>query len=880
MRVLILEENLSEVKLIESILKDSGSEFESKQAKTESEFIKFINRFKPDIIISGTSLSKFSVNEALKYLHEQELLIPVVLVTGNLTEEQARDYLKKGVDDYLTKFNLLLLPAVIIKAIELKQIQREKKSAEKQVKDNEARLRSFYTNNPEAILEVGFGCEILNMNQSAIELLEVGPRNKKSKFTDYLHTDDSKPFREAHAQVCRGNKRNLSLRLKNGKDEIWIDCSLIPILNEERNVASVLLIGINITEKVQMQKALSRSQTDFNALISAIDDSIWTVDKELRLDIFNETADRLYYIICGRNLRKGMTLRAFAGSIERENFWTEKYNKVFKGEKISFIDEMLIEGESRYFSLTVYPIYFEGEIKGATIVSHEITGFILADRKLRQSENEFRTLSEAAPVGIFKSDSSGNCLYANQILLNMFGVSQDEISGKKWYSFIQTKELEAIEKVWKNSVADRKDFNMNVKWMLPDGENKWMDIKAVIADSGASEDDILYFGTINDVTSLKEANIKMQEKQLLLNAVESSSNFGFFIREADGDKDATWSNSNFEIFEKDPSEGPFSISSIVKMIHPADLDRFNEAFKNLEKGETLDFEFRITTPRNHLKYLHSIAHPVKDESGKIVRYVGTTHDMTAQRISEQANKSQLELLKNAFEIAKIGTWDYNLQTGRLIWSKELKRIMGMKEDENSPSLEVFLAMVHPTDRKELESMIAEQMQKGEPATLEYSIYTHGEIKSIFSVSYANKNEQQEIISLNGICMDVSKMRRTENKLKATEDLFNSFFENVPDAVMIESEEGIILNANKNACQLKGVQRSDIVGKNFLDLIPSQHHPEMMKNFKKFFSGESNDFITKTWNITGDEIPVHIKATRILYKDQPAVLLNIRNQEKE
>lgn len=68
-----------------------------------------MNRFRPDIILAGTNLTKYSVHEALSFLKEQSLLIPFILITGAIPEELAKDYLKNGVDEYLTKFNLLTL---------------------------------------------------------------------------------------------------------------------------------------------------------------------------------------------------------------------------------------------------------------------------------------------------------------------------------------------------------------------------------------------------------------------------------------------------------------------------------------------------------------------------------------------------------------------------------------------------------------------------------------------------------------------------------------------------------------------------------------------------------------------------------------------------
>jgi PAS domain S-box-containing protein len=320
------------------------------------------------------------------------------------------------------------------------------------------------------------------------------------------------------------------------------------------------------------------------------------------------------------------------------------------------------------------------------------------------------------------------------------------------------------------------------------------------------------------------------------------------------------------------------MKELINSVHPEDKEEFIHGVEQLRIGEPMNTQYRIITPSGKTKYLHTIAHPLLSETGQILRFTGTTHDLTGLRDKEVEYENQKFLLKKAFELARIGTWELDLETQHLRWSRELKKIMGMKEDKSSPSTEVFFAMLNPDDRRILQTMIEEQIESGEPSSVEYNIYLHGEIKTILSMSQAIKDENGKVTKLSGIAMDVSNTRRTEQKLKATEDLFYSFFENAPDAVLIENEEGIILNANKNACEMKGLKRTDIIGKNLLDLIPLEHHTEVMRNFKQMFSGESDSIQTRTWNISGREVPIQIKATKILYKDQPAILLNIRNSE--
>ena len=172
MKILFLEEKQSDIKLYESILEDAFVDFEFRVAKTEKDFIKFVNNFHPDIILSSFSLTHFSVNEALIYLHEQELIIPFVLISGKLSEEMARNYIQKGVDDYIPESSLLHLPVVLQNVIKKKTATRKKIEAERLRKLSEDKLQTIFNNDPECIFEVGVHGELIEMNPAAYMLTE------------------------------------------------------------------------------------------------------------------------------------------------------------------------------------------------------------------------------------------------------------------------------------------------------------------------------------------------------------------------------------------------------------------------------------------------------------------------------------------------------------------------------------------------------------------------------------------------------------------------------------------------------------------------------------------------------------------------------------
>ena len=117
LRILFLKDNKPGIRLIESILQNALPEFESKTAKTEKEFLKFIIRFQPDVILSAWQLEKYSGAEAFQLLRQEGYQIPFIIVADELSEKKVAELIESGIDDCILKSDLTRLPQSILKAL-------------------------------------------------------------------------------------------------------------------------------------------------------------------------------------------------------------------------------------------------------------------------------------------------------------------------------------------------------------------------------------------------------------------------------------------------------------------------------------------------------------------------------------------------------------------------------------------------------------------------------------------------------------------------------------------------------------------------------------------------------------------------------------------
>src|SRR2546421_8600171 len=119
-----------------------------------------------------------------------------------------------------------------------------------------------------------------------------------------------------------------------------------------------------------------------------------------------------------------------------------------------------------------------------------------------------------------------------------------------------------------------------------------------------------------------------------------------------------WSDETYRVLGFDPDAGPPRFATFFQRLCPEDQDRVRELFENAVR-EKADFEtdYRIIHPGGAIKYIHAVGHPVSDEAGHLVEFVGTVIDVTeskraeeALRASEQVARGQVEALTYSLDI--------------------------------------------------------------------------------------------------------------------------------------------------------------------------------------------------------------------------------------
>jgi len=136
----MLEDLEEDASLLDRVLEKENFSFSRIRVDTREEFVKALDTFSPDLILSDHALPQFNSIEALQIKEAKQMDIPFIIVTGTVSEEFAVSCLKKGADDYILKSNLSRMPSAIRHSLQERENRRVRKEQEKILENQNANL--------------------------------------------------------------------------------------------------------------------------------------------------------------------------------------------------------------------------------------------------------------------------------------------------------------------------------------------------------------------------------------------------------------------------------------------------------------------------------------------------------------------------------------------------------------------------------------------------------------------------------------------------------------------------------------------------------------------------------------------------------------------
>ncbi|MEI6585441.1 MAG: ATP-binding protein [Sediminibacterium sp.] len=260
----------------------------------------------------------------------------------------------------------------------------------------------------------------------------------------------------------------------------------------------------------------------------------------------------------------------------------------------------------------------------------------------------------------------------------------------------------------------------------------------------------------------------------------------------------------------DKNFNDFKSTILLKLKHP---NRFKRDTKNKLAAKKIDLLNIIDLKDG--RTLEQSYIPIIQENS-CVGHLWNYSDITERKEKEETIRKNEILLTTSQEIAHIGSWEYNIITEKVEWTKEIYSIRGIDPETEKANYAVFMNGIHPEDKAMVNAKLMEAIKNTISFNIHYRIIKpDGDIRIVNDIGNTIVNAQGKNELIRGTIQDVTLRKKIEQEILQQKQFTEDILNNIPADIAVFDKNHNYLYINPKAIADKNM-RDWMIGKNDFD----------------------------------------------------------------
>lgn len=558
-------------------------------------------------------------------------------------------------------------------------------------------------------------------------------------------------------------------------------------------------------QRVKNLQQVKESETRQRVIMDNMLDGVITINEQGIINTVNKAAEMLFAYKADEMIGQNVSLIVPEPHARMHDSYLSNYHNGGEAKVVGIgrtVEGLRKNGSTFPMELSVSEVELDG-VRTYTAILRDISERTYAEKRLKQFKD---TLDQTLDCVFMFDARELRFFYVNEGALKQVGYSREEMLALHPFDikpeFSETKFREMIKPMLNGELVS---LNFETIHQHKNGQTVPVEIfmQYVTPKNGPAR----FVAIVRDIKERKQAAAALRQASILYEKIISESPIGMAVYDSDGQclaandsvaemvgatKEQVLSQ-NYNHIESWKKSG---LLALARKAISSDSKEQMEISVQTTFGKTVYFDFRVVPFQvGHKTHLLLMADDITERK---------TRDEELDKSTQRLNKAQ--------SLAKVGSWELDLEKDALLWSDEIFNIFELDKKKFSASYDAFLQAIHPEDQDMVNKAYSDSLINRKPYGITHRIIMgDGSIKYVNEICESFFNDDGKPVRSVGTIQDVTEIKKVERDIEQGRARFEAMFESLSDAIVYAGPDRKIQMANSATFQMFGYDESELFG---------------------------------------------------------------------